>query len=136
MPIETDGVALNPLGTDPASPDTGEVWYNSLLGEPRARRGASNETLLTEPSHNALDTLAHGLVEDCEVVDTRDADGCLTSRTWRAIGGGVNIRSVDNFTFDANGLTGYRVRQFNTVGSVVQTITVSKPGGVWQQVVT
>ena len=136
MPIQADGVTFDTLAADPTTPENGQRWHNSTLGEPRVRRGGVSETMLTPPSHNALDTLTHGLLESCEVTDTRNADGRLTARVWRLPGGGVTIRRVDNFTFDATGMTGYRVQQMDGTGSPVQTLTASKVGGVWQQVLS
>jgi hypothetical protein len=130
-----DSVVLDPLAVDPAAPEEGQRWANSLLGEPRVRRQGQNETLLTEPSHNPLDTLQHVLAESATIEDTFNADGCLESREVR--NGGVSVRIYDTFTFDADGcLDGYRLRQFNGIGTVVQTLTVSRPGGVWTTVLS
>ena len=131
-----DAVVLDPLASDPAAPEEGQRWHNSTLNEPRVRRDGANQTLLTQPSHDALDSLTHGLLESCEVTDTRNANGRLTARVWRKPSGGVTIRRVDNFTFDATGLTGYRVQQMDGTGSPVQTLTATKVGGVWQQVLS
>lgn len=138
MPLEVDGVELNPLSTETATSD-GEVWFNSPLNEPRVRRLGLNETLLTPTSHRALDDLTHAIAESGVTEDTFDADGCLTSRAIRTATSpaGVAIRTWDSYTFDADGcITGYRVRQFNAIGLVAQTLTVSRPGGVWTSVLT
>jgi hypothetical protein len=138
MPLEVDGIGLNPLSSEPATSD-GEIWYSSPLSEPRVRRLGTNETLLTPTSHRALDDLTHAIAESGVTEDAFDAEGCLLSRTIRtaASPAGVAIRTWDSYTFDADGcLTGYRVRQFTAIGGVAQTLTVSRPGGVWTTVLS
>jgi hypothetical protein len=139
MSIQAEGVALDALTTDPVGADDGQIWYRSILGEPRAQRQGAAQTLLTPPSHEGLDQLAHVAAENGVTEDTFDADGCLLSRTIRTAPSpaGVAIRTWDSYTFDADGcLTGYRVRQFGPTGLAVQTLTVSRPGGVWTSVLS
>jgi hypothetical protein len=94
---------------------------------------------LTPSEHQDLDQLVHVISESGVVEDTYDADGCFEAREIRtaASPGGVPIRRWDNFTFDADGcISGYRVQQYDNSGVVVQTLTVSRPGGVWTTALT
>lgn len=85
--------------------------------------------------HEALDTLVHALNETHEEVPTFNADGVITTIVAQGVGGGTLIRDVDNLTADADGLiTGYRVRQRDGTGMVVQTLTgaVTNTGSIPQ----
>ena len=139
MSVQVKSIALDPISADLTGADDGQFWYRSVLGEPRIQRQGAPQTVLTPPSHGSLDDLAHQIAESGVTEDTFNADGCIESRTIRSAPSpsGVAIRTWDSYTFDADGCTsGYRVRQFNGGGAVVQTLTVSRPGGVWTSVLS
>jgi len=138
MPIQAEGVALDALTSDPAGADDGQFWYRSILGEPRIQRQGTPQTVLTPPSHEAVDSLSHVVAENAVTEDLYDLDGCFTARTIRTAPspGGVAVRTWDQYTFDADGcIDGYRLRQFGPTGLAIQTLIVSRPGGVWTSVI-
>jgi len=132
---------LNEVAVDPVGAADGTIWYNSTDQEVRVRQGGFTVPVggISVPQHEALDQLVHVIAESGVVEDAFNADGCLTAREIRtaASPGGFAIRRWDQFTFDADGcLAGYRLQQFGPTGLVVQTLTVSRPGGVWTTVLS
>ena len=89
---------------------------------------------LTPATHDTLDQLVHAVAETGVVEDTFNVDGCLTTREIRtaASPAGVPIRRWSGFTFDVDGcIDGYTVTHFDQAGNIAQTLTVSRPAGVW-----
>lgn len=75
-------------------------------------------------AHRLLDTLTHSLDETHEQVPAFNADGVMTIVSAQGLGGGTLIRVADAMTADADGLiTGARVQQYDSGGSVVETLT-------------
>jgi hypothetical protein len=124
---EEEGLKLEPSSADPDT--VGGVRLvsgafrmrdNSGVFDPRTGGGIS------ESEHTVLDTLLHELDESFEGVPTRNADGVMSSVVVRDQSDSPNIRTFDNLTVDGDGIiTGYRVRQHDGTGSVVETITGS-----------
>jgi len=109
-------VALAPsLGTVPVE---GPLW--TFLGGGSGGGGGG----ITEPQHEALHTLVHGLNATHEDVPTFDSDGVISSMRSQEVGGAVIIRDVDMLAADSDGLvTSFRVRQRDVAGVVNQTLT-------------
>ena len=141
MTLKVDQLELDEQATDPAPVADGTLWYNSTDQEVRVQQGGFIVPVggISVGQHQVLDQLVHAIAESGVVEDAFNADGCLTAREIRtaASPGGFAIRRWDQFTFDADGcLDGYRLQQFGPTGLVVQTLTVSRPGGVWTTVLS
>lgn len=116
------------LGANPGAPAVaGGLRYDGTDFQFRDAAGTFNPRSgggISEPQHEALDTLAHNLSETHEQVPTFNADGIIVTLVAQGVGGGTVIQNADLLTADANGLvTGYRLRQRDAAGAVVQTLT-------------
>lgn len=78
---------------------------------------------LTPATHADLDTLLHNLAETHDLVPTFDAKGVMSSVVAQ---GAADIRVYDQLTKDTDGMIiGYRVRQYNGAGVVIETYTAT-----------
>lgn len=131
----TPAAAIGGPGSQRFDDVTGAFVFEDDAGTYDPRTGGG----ISEAQHLGLDQLVHALAENGVVEDSFDADGNIIAREARTASspGGIPIRRVDNYTFDADGcIDGYRLQQFDGAGIVVQTLTVSRPDGVWTTVLS
>jgi hypothetical protein len=82
----------------------------------------SSSSGITEPDHEALDTLVHDINENSYDEVVRAGPRVTNVITWDSSAKTTRIRDV-SFTYSGSRVTQVTTRQYNASGSVLQTLT-------------
>lgn len=122
--LEDEGLVLEPGPTAPTI--NGEMRYLSGIGFQFREEGVTKSlsgTGLTEPAHEAIDSLAHELSETSYGEITRDGgDKIQDWIIWTSPAKTTKVREL-NITRSLGRISTFVWKQYNGSGTLVQTLT-------------